>query len=100
MVVVMYYYYIPGGYKYKATLHGIETGSPMVVALGRQYNVVEKPTIILYTYINHHAQPPIITQHNHCSTVVHSYEDNSANNVDNSTIEPHKNIGAWVNSKM
>ena len=24
--------------------------------------------IILYTCINHHAQPPIITQHNHCNT--------------------------------
>ena len=42
----------------------------MVVTLGQQYNVGEKPTIILYTYINHYAQPPIITQHNHF-TVVH-----------------------------
>ena len=32
----------------------------------QQYNVGEKPTVILYTYISHHAQPPIITQHNHC----------------------------------
>ena len=28
----------------------------------------EKPTFILYTYINHHAEPPIITKHKHCST--------------------------------
>ena len=34
----------------------------MVRPLGQQYNVGEKPTVILYTYyINHHAQPPIIT---------------------------------------
>ena len=32
----------------------------MVVTLGQQHNVGEKPTVILYTYINHHAQPPII----------------------------------------
>ena len=32
-------------------LHGIQTGSPMVVTLGQQYNVGEKPTVILYTYI-------------------------------------------------
>ena len=37
----------------------------MVVTLGQQYNVGEKPTFTLYIYINHHAQPPIITQHNH-----------------------------------
>ena len=33
----------------------------MEVTLGQQYNIREKPTVILYTYINHHAQPPIIT---------------------------------------
>ena len=36
--------------------------------LGQQYNVGEKPTVILYTYINHHAQLPVITQHTDCST--------------------------------
>ena len=41
-------------------LHGIQTGSPLVVPLGQQYNVGEKPTAILYTYINHHAQSSII----------------------------------------
>ena len=55
----------------------------MVVTLGQQYNVGEKPIVILYTYINHHA-PNI-------PTVVHSYEDST--NVDNSTIEPYKNRG-------
>ena len=62
----------------------------MVVTLGRQYNVGEKPTVILYTFI-------LITMHSHQSkpnitTVVHSYED-STNNVDNGTIEPYKNRG-------
>ena len=27
----------------------------MVVTLGQQYNIGEKPTVILYTFINHHA---------------------------------------------
>ena len=40
----------------------------MVVTLGQQYNVGEKPTVILYTYIYPHAQPPTITRHNHCIT--------------------------------
>ena len=61
----------------------------MVVTLGQQYNVGEKPTVILvYTYINRHVQPSVITQHTHCST---SYEDST--NLDNSTIEPYKNGG-------
>ena len=30
----------------------------MVVTLGQQYNVGEKPTAILYTYINRQAGPP------------------------------------------
>ena len=60
----------------------------MVVTLGQQYNVGEKPTVILYTYINHHAQPPIKPN---LTTVVHSYEDST--NVDNRTIEPYKNRG-------
>ena len=39
-------------------LHGIQTGSPMEITLGQQYNVGEKPTVILYTYINRHARMP------------------------------------------
>ena len=30
----------------------------MVITLGQQYNVGEKPTVILYTYINRHAGTP------------------------------------------
>ena len=57
MVLVIYYYI---GYKYKATTWYLN-GFPNVVTLGQQYNVGEKPTVILYTYINHHAQPPVVT---------------------------------------
>ena len=70
-------------------LHGISTGSPLVVTLGQQYNVGEKPTVILYTYINHHAQPPIIPQH--ITTVIHTGSYEYSTNVDNSTIETCRN---------
>ena len=30
----------------------------MVVPLGQQYNIEEKPTVILYSYINRHAGTP------------------------------------------
>ena len=30
----------------------------MVVPLGQQYNIREKPTVILYSYINRHAGTP------------------------------------------
>ena len=30
----------------------------MVITLGQQYNVGEKPSVILYTYINRHAGTP------------------------------------------
>ena len=44
-------------------LHGILTGSPMVVTLGQEYYVGEKPIVILYTYyINRHAEAPSIKQ--------------------------------------
>ena len=59
----------------------------MVITLGQQYNVGEKPTVILYTYItmhNHQSQPNI-------PTAVHSHEDST--NTDNSTIEPYRNRG-------
>ena len=50
----------------------------MVVTLGQQNNVGKKPTVILYTYINRHAEPPKIKLL-------------SSN---------HTKIGAWVNSKL
>ena len=57
-----------------------------VVTLGQQYNVGEKPTGLLYTYINHHTQPPIIT-----TVVVHSYEDDIMSIIIVPCIEPYKN---------
>ena len=40
-------------------LNGIQTRcSPMVVTLGQQYITGEKPTVMLYTYINRHAGTP------------------------------------------
>ena len=59
----------------------------MVVALGQQYNVGEKPTVILYTFcINRHAEPPSITKqktpYDIVKRVVLIY--------DNSVIEPYK----------
>ena len=34
----------------------------MVVILGQEYNVGEKPTVILYTFINRHAEQPNIAK--------------------------------------
>ena len=39
------------GFKYKTSSWHLN-GSPMVVTLGQQYDVGEKLTVILYTYIN------------------------------------------------
>ena len=39
-------------------LHSIQTGSPMQITLGQQYNVGEKLTVKLYIYINLHAGTP------------------------------------------
>ena len=35
-----------------------QTGSPMEIPLGQQYNIGEKPSVILHTYINLHAGTP------------------------------------------
>ena len=57
----------------------------MVVTLGQQYNNVgEKPTVILYTYIDRHAEPSNIN--NTTSRILVSSK--------------HTNVGAWVNSKL
>ena len=46
------------GYKYKTSSWHLN-GSPMQITLGQQqYNVGEKPTVILYIYINRHAGTP------------------------------------------
>ena len=46
----------------------------MEITLGQQYNVGEKPTVILYTYINRHAGTPektVKTKQRQCSTPSH-----------------------------
>ena len=68
----------------------------MVVTLGQQYHVGEKLTVILYTYINSHAEPPSITKQKTMQYTVKRV----VIIYDNSAIEPYTNIGAWVNSKM
>ena len=40
----------------------------MVVTLGQQYNIGEKPTVILYTYINRMQGLQTKTKQKHCST--------------------------------
>ena len=45
------------GCKYKISSWQL-AGSPMIVTLGQQHNVGEKPTVKLYTYINRHAGTP------------------------------------------
>ena len=41
----------------------------MVVTLDQQYNIGEKPTVILYTYINRHAGTPNKTAKNTTSNM-------------------------------
>ena len=57
----------------------------MVVTMGQQYNIGEKPTVIMYTYINRHVEPPNITSqkslYNIFKRVVITY--------DNRAIEPY-----------
>ena len=36
----------------------VSKGFPNVTRSGRQYNIAEKPSVILYTYINLHAGTP------------------------------------------
>ena len=63
----------------------------MVVTLDQQYNVEEKPTAILYTYINRHAEPPIITKQKTLYYIVKRVL--IVITYDNSFIEPYKNRG-------
>ena len=62
----------------------------MVVRLGQQYNVEEKPTVILYTSINRHAGTPKTKQKQRINST-------SLNRVaiiyKNSAIEPYNNRG-------
>ena len=53
----------------------------MVVTSGQQYNVGEKPIVVLHTYINRHAGAPNETKQKQCSTQLYRLVivfDNSA----------------------
>ena len=54
--------------KKKIRTHGILNGFPTGSNLDLTVFVGENPTTMMYTYINHHAQPPIIPQHDHSNT--------------------------------
>ena len=61
----------------------------MVVTLGQQYSVGEKPTVILlYIYTNRHAETPNKKQKQNKNNVVVTMYDNSA-------IEPYNNRGLY-----
>ena len=55
-------------YKEKIRTHGILNGFPAGSNLELTVIVGENPITMIYIYINHHAQPPIIPQHNHSNT--------------------------------
>ena len=55
-------------YKEKIRTHGILNGFPVGSNLELTVIVGESPITMIYIYINHHAQPPIIPQHNHSNT--------------------------------
>ena len=48
-------------------------GFPNGITWGQQYNIGEKPTVSLYTYINHHVGTPKQKQTNHL-TIFLDYE--------------------------
>ena len=48
----------------------VSKGFPNVTASGQQYNIGEKPSVILYTYINLHAGTPKVPDY---SIVIWSY---------------------------
>ena len=58
----------------------------MVITLGRQYNVGEKPTVILYTYINRHAEHQQKGRQNNTSS---NNKDKSNTIIETSTAEDH-----------
>ena len=61
------------------------TSSLMVVTLGQQCNVGEKPSVMLYTYIDRQAGTPDKTKPKHCSIEL----DRLIIIYDNNVIEPY-----------
>ena len=66
----------------------------MVVTFGQQYNVGERPTVILYIYINRHARPPDTTETKDNNTTVDYITKKVVIIYDNNTtIGPYSNMG-------
>ena len=61
----------------------------MAVTLGQQYMVGKKPTVILCTFINRHAEPPSITKQKTLQYIVKRV----VIIYDNRAIELYKNRG-------
>ena len=60
------------GCKYKTSSWHLN-GFPYIGTIGQQYNIGEKPTVILYSYINRHAGAPEKQQRqNNCCCVLHN----------------------------
>ena len=74
-------------------------GSPTVVNLDQQYNVEERPSVILYTYINCHARPSDTTKTKDYMSCIQYITKKVVIIYDNTT-NNHTALGAWVNSKM
>ena len=60
----------------------------MVITLGQQYNAGEKPTVILYTYINRHAGTPTKGKTKQYGTSSNN-KDKSNTTIETSTAEDH-----------
>ena len=58
----------------------------MVVTLGQQYNVGEKSTVILYTYINHHAGTPVKKQKQNRNNVQYKTRSNVYSTTSNMVV--------------
>ena len=68
------------GCKYKTSSWHLN-GFPDGINIGSKYNVGEKPTVILYTYINRHAGTPHIHQKQNRNNVVHQHAKHDGSNI-------------------
>ena len=92
------------GCKYKTSSWHLN-GFPMVVTLGQQYNIGEKPTVILYSYINRHAGTPdkqrrqkstLSNNKDKSNTIIETRttEDHGDENLHNPTTRPRYSPGS------
>ena len=72
----------------------------MVVTLGQQYNTGEKPTVMLYTYINRHAGTPTKTKQKHfecvCVFSSHSFWASSSLDVPAGVTQEEGHTGCLI----